>query len=342
VTPSEQDNLTRWDGVRRGFYEVYFLKLNDRASRTALWVRYTLLIPIDPARPAEASLWGIFFDAADPARNLAVKSTVHLEDPAAAVTLGRHGFRVTLAGAELTHGHANGAIDGAAGPLRWDLHWDPPDEPVRLFPAASWYEGRFPKTKYTSPAFAVRFRGRVESAGRTITLDGAPGQQSHLWGVKHAERWTWAHCNDFDGAPAAAFEGLTARIRLAPGVASPPLTALRFHWGGETFVFNQPLDMVWRNRSRDRLGHWEFMATAQDVRFAGAVTARIEDVVGVGYTDPDGETLVCHNTKVADAHVQVLRRRGGAWAPEAHLVASGTVALETVTREGDPRVPVRV
>ena len=35
LSSKERDNLLVWDGRRQGFYEVYYLKWNDAASRTA-------------------------------------------------------------------------------------------------------------------------------------------------------------------------------------------------------------------------------------------------------------------------------------------------------------------
>ena len=53
LTQAERDNVTRWDGERRGFYEVYYLKVNHIPSGTALWARYTLLAPQETSRSAQ-------------------------------------------------------------------------------------------------------------------------------------------------------------------------------------------------------------------------------------------------------------------------------------------------
>ena len=73
VNEKERANLLRWDGGSRGFYEVYFLKFNDAPSQTAVWLRYTLTSPRPEVGRPYCELWGIFFDARDPARNFAVK-----------------------------------------------------------------------------------------------------------------------------------------------------------------------------------------------------------------------------------------------------------------------------
>ena len=47
-------NALRWDGGP-GHYEVWYVTLTDPESGIGVWIRHTLLAPLDA--PAEAALW---------------------------------------------------------------------------------------------------------------------------------------------------------------------------------------------------------------------------------------------------------------------------------------------
>ena len=39
--------------------------------------------------------------------------------------------------------------------------------------------------------------GNCQFGGHNVELTGARGAQTHLWGTKHAESWSWARCGEF-------------------------------------------------------------------------------------------------------------------------------------------------
>ena len=332
ATPSERDNRTVWDGRREGWYEVYYLKLNHRASGTAVWIRYTLLVPLPGRGAPVAELWAVAFDARDPSRNLALKRSRPL-DPTA-IRRDRFGFAV--GDARLEHASACGALEGPAGRLAWELAWDPPREGFRPFPHEAMYRLPLPKTKWLVPNQDVAFRGVLTWNERVLECAGEPGQQSHLWGTQHADRWVWGHANLWADGADATFECLTSRLRFGP-VRTPDLTLLLLRIDGRW----RRLDALWRaplHRVRIDPPNYLFEASGDGLRLRGSASARLADLVGVEYTDPDGSHLWCYNTKVADLSLEVRDERGG----RRTLRADRTFALEFVQRERDPRIPVRI
>lgn len=327
-----EDNRPRWDGTRAGFYEVWFLKLNHRASGTALWVRYTTLAPADAQQPARGQVWAIFFDPADPSCNVAGLCTV----PRGEVRLGGDAL-VALAGARYAEGHAGGAVRAEGVPVRWDLRYEPAATTFHHVPGLV---AAVVPTRVCSPNVDVRVHGSFQVGERAFTCEGEPAQQGHIWGTRHGHRWTWAHCNAFEGAEGAVFEGLTAQVRVL-GLESPPLTALLIRLDGEDHVFNSPWSM-WTTPSWHRLGGWRFEATRGARRYRGEVSAQLADIVGVIYTDTDLSPVYCHNTKVASMVLHVDEKHGGAFRPVRTLIARKTCALELVDRTSDPRVPMRI
>ena len=332
ITATERDNLTVWDGTRRGCYEVYYLKLNHRGTGTAYWLRYTLLSPTAGRGNPVAELWGIAFDPAEPARNLALKRTV----PIAAAEIGRERFLLRIGDAELRHTTARGALDGRHGTLEWNLAWDPPAETFRHFPHAAMYRLAVPKTKVLVPNQDVRFRGTIRWNGREIPCAGEPGQQTHIWGTQHADRWVWGHGNVFEDGADASFECLSARIRVGPFV-TPDLVLLFLRHGGRWHRLNA----LWRapfQCGRADVPVFRFAGSGDGIRLRGEAAARLEDLVGVEYTDPDGAHLWCYNTKVADLRIEV----DASGAAPRTLLARRTFALEFVQRKKDPRIPIRI
>ncbi|HWM84906.1 MAG TPA: hypothetical protein VNO33_03685, partial [Kofleriaceae bacterium] len=90
--PNEADNRRRWDG-RPGHYEVWYLTLNHRPSRTGAWLRYTLEAPL--GGEAHAALWFAHFDARVPERTFGI----HREFPIADMVAQERPFALSLPGA---------------------------------------------------------------------------------------------------------------------------------------------------------------------------------------------------------------------------------------------------
>lgn len=327
----ERDNIIRWDGKRRGWYEVWFCKLVYPAENCGFWFRYTLLAPSKGLGEPVSELWGMFYDGSDAHRNMAIKETF----PIAHLQADRQRFHLQLNGAILGHGQARGRLLKGNQRIEWDLSFEPNSEPYyHLFPLLRRLE--ITKTRICSPHLDTRWSGRLTVNDREIILTGAPGQQSHIWGIKHAERWTWAHCNAFAGQPDVVLEGFSAVIKVGPWTL-PPLTPLHIRYRGEAYTFNRPGSLL-RNRSRFRLGSWEFEAEGEAIRFAGEVHGKLENLIGVRYTDPDGEPRFCYHDELADCRLQVFHRRDGNWQQVDELVAKGTCAGEWAGREQVPEV----
>lgn len=334
MTPSERDNLLVWDGRTRGHYEVYYLKFNDLAAGVACWLRYTLLAPLQ-AEPV-AELWGIFFDRTEPAHNLALKAT----HPWSEAAVSQEPFRFQIGAAVLEHARAQGELRWGNQVLQWDLHWEPNPTSLRHLPFGWMYQGPFPKTKVLSPNFDIRISGTLEVNGRQYPLHDVPGQQSHLWGTKHADEWVWGHCNAFAEEDTAVFEGLSARVRAGP-VVSPPLTLFCLRFRGRLYLLNGPLQLL-TNRSTAEIGVWHFAGQGRSIRIEGRAKCAIEHLVGVEYTDPDGEKRWCHNTKVGDLRLTVFKQADKTWGLMQTLTAQRNCALEWVGQVREPRVAIWV
>ncbi len=314
------DNLPRWDGVRRGHYEVWYLTLNHRASRTGFWICYTVDAPVAGAGAPFGQVWFTLFDATDPGAGFGIRRTFPID----AVRLSEAPFGVVVGEAELAAGLARGDIAGDCHAARWSLAWAPSALGHRHLPPVLYWRDGLVETTVAGPNVDVGMSGVIEVDGREFRLDGERGNQSHLWGRAHVHRWAWGHCNSFDGARDATLESLTVRLRRR-GRTLPPVTVLTLYLDGQVFRWNRFLHVP---LTRGRVPHttrYEVRARRPDVDVRGTFECRPADMIATEYFDPQGRAPSwCHNTEVARLELRV-RRRGwlGRWRDDC-LLGSGS------------------
>ncbi len=227
VPSREADNRLRWD-KRPGWYEVYYVKLNELRTGKAFWLRYTLTSPA--AGEPFCELWGVFFDPQNPENNFVLKDRFPIDE----LSSEDSPFRVSVAGSELRLDSCRGSISHEDHSLAWELELESKDPPFRMFPHSIMYKTPFPKTKFTSPHQNCRLSGKLKADGKEIDVADAPGEQAHIWGTEHALCWAWAHCNTFEQEPDAVFEGLAPRIKIGPA-RSPHLSMFYLKYQGKDY-----------------------------------------------------------------------------------------------------------
>ncbi len=245
-----------WDEGDKPFYEVYYLKWNDPVSETAGWLRYTLHIPLED-RP-RASLWGLFFDAKNPEKQIAIKQDFPLDD----VAYNQHDFTLAIGPAMLTRDHCVGVMTSKKDKFEWDFKIIPQH---RLSVYPQWMYGvPWPKTKFVCPHVSALFNGWIQINDRRIPLQQVPGHEGHLWGTSMAERWFWGNCigrsvknEEF------IVEALSAQVRMGP-ILTPPLTTLHFYWRDQWYSFHQPMDWFRNKTDGDNL-MWNFSAENKSI-----------------------------------------------------------------------------
>ena len=290
-------NALRWDGSP-GHYEVYYLSATDRASGVGLWIRYTMVAPLDGE--ATASLW---FMAMDPEGDLVGRKH---NRPAADLNATAEPFELRIGESVLTDRGMTGGFDD----VRWDLSWEP-QAPGAEHVHPLLQKAKLAKTVLVLPHPAFEVTGTVEWDGRRLELDGARGGQAHLWGSKHAARWAWAHCNDFEGLdgsprPDAWVDGVSVFVPRF-GRTLGPNSPIVGRFAGRDFRSTNPLRVA-RNDSRFGLTTWHLEATDGDLQIVADVDAPRDQLVGVTYHDPDGDLAYCYNSETASMRVRVWQK----------------------------------
>lgn len=330
-------NVLQWDGAP-GHYEVYYLSATDPASGIGLWIRYTMRAPLPGKGDGECSLWCMAMDA-DGDLRIGRKTSFPLDRLVAEADP----FRLTIGDAVLTDSGMRGAFDDVA----WDLSWTPNArgyEHVHPFLRRA----KIAKTILTLPHADVVVSGTVTLGDRTLQIDGMRGGQAHLWGSKHATRWTWAHCNDFTGLdgdprPGDFLDGVSVFVPRF-GREIGPSTPLVARLLGEDFSSTSPLKVT-RTPSRFGLTSWHFEARDGARRIVGEVDAPRESLVGVTYHDPDGDEAYCYNSEVASMRIVIWdrsRSTKGGWAVADTLQSRGRAHFEYAQRQPVPDLELHV
>jgi hypothetical protein len=331
-------NALQWDGAP-GHYEVYYLTLTDRASGWGMWIRYTMVAPL-PETGAEAtcSLWFLAMDPTGAAEIIARKRTL----PISELVAQADPFELRIGDARLTDRGMSGAIDD----VRWDLSWTPglgPYEHVHPFLR----KAKIAQTVLVLPYADLEVSGTITDEGGDLQLDGVRGGQAHLWGRKHANRWAWMHCNDFETLegeprPGTFVDGVSVFVSRF-GREVGPSTPVVGRFGGRDFSSTSPL-RVMTNASRFGLTNCHFEARDGARRIVVDVDADRDAMVGVTYHDPDGENAYCYNSETASArlHVWEYMGRSEGWKLMETLVAPRRAHFEYAQRDQLADLPIHI
>lgn len=341
LTPAEEDALVRFDASGHGPHvESLFVKLNLSDAR-ALWLKVTFLRRTVGRKDAVIEAWAMAFNLGKPGQgdpHAALKQTWAASE--AEVAPGC--LYVRVGDVELSQGHAAGTLtDDATGEtITWDLDYTTEHQGFHHLPYPWMYEGRVPKSKANSPQIDSRFSGSVTVNGVTTKVDDAPGMLGHNWGSQHAEDWTWVHCNRWTGLEGVVFEGVTSRVKMGP-IVTPRLTVLHLRIPGERITMNGLRQLV-GTKSRPEGLRWAFSGRSGDRRLEGWFSAPVERFIGVDYHDPDGRTVHCMNTKIADGEIALYGRGGRGWEQILSATCDRSAALEVGDREDTLGVPISI
>jgi hypothetical protein len=171
----------------------------------------------------------------------------------------------------------------------------------------------------------TRVSGTLTIDGERLIVSDAPGQQGHLHGTRHAERWAWAHCADFLDEDAAV-QALTAQGRRGP-LLTPFVTFVGVRWGDDWLR----LSKVGRRKDFG-LGTWRIDVGDRRYRLTGRIEAPARALIRARYEDPDGSSRYCHNSEIASCRLVLFERRAWGFDEVALLESNGTTHAEWAGR----------
>lgn len=277
----------RFEGTNTGHYESWFQRANHPTEPLAFWIRYTVFIPADDARPALGELWAILFDGED-------ITARKLELPLADCSFSRSTLDVRIGESTLDLERCEGGFDDVS----WSLRYESPTAPILMLPEAL-YDGGFPKAKLLVGSPLARYSGSLTLGERTIEIDGWVGSQNHNWGSRHTDHYAWGQVAGFDDAPDVFFEAATAWLRFGP-LWTPPLTIASVRIGERTIQRVGMLQAVRANANVDGF-RWTLRTGGIEATFE----AEPGDFVALRYLNPPGGHKACLNSKLARCRLRV-------------------------------------
>jgi hypothetical protein len=317
-------NATRHDpGSPKGHYESWFQRANHPTRPLAFWIRYTILHPRGGVPVGE--LWASWFDG-EQNTVTAVKETVPWDRCA-------FGDEKRVGGAVLQDCALRGSAAQGGTIVAWDLTWDGGGRPLLLLPEGLYTAG-FPKAKALVAAPGATYHGGLAVAGVAHEINGWVGSQNHNWGERHTDRYAWGQVAGFDDAPDAFLECATAKLKLGP-VWSPWLTTAVLRLGGEELQLNSLARAPLATATLEGLSWW-YRTSAHGVTVEARFEAPPSRFVGLRYGNPPGGVKVCLNSKLARCEL-IVTQPG---RPSRRLVTEHRAALELLSDEGHPAVPV--
>ena len=319
-------NSIRWRPGKRGHYEGWFVAFNNPAEEAGYWLRYSMVAPSDTGREPVAEVWFMRTDRAASERNRALRATY----PVQQLVATELPFGLEVAGSRLADGGCSGSLEDASGNVSWTLEFE---SLIEGFTATPEWGARI-ATCFLEPQPLIRVTGEISESGATRQVDGWLGEQAHVFGARHSDRWHWAECKHL--GEGRAFTGVAAWPRFPPRA----LTSLALLGGAISMKRTRTRDLL-RAVTRHSPEGWEFDAEYSTERLAGRVTARRDDLIGVTYHDPSGRAVYCYHSELADISLRYYRRdsSGRAWKLVEHTAAEDSAAFEygsTTRLEGIP------
>lgn len=311
--------------MKAPYYESRFIRANHPDRPQALWLRETLLLTSAGAESAD--VWVMVFDP-DGAGNHALKQPYPIED----CSFVADPWTVRIGDTFLDDSCARGSVRGPRA-ASWDLRLTAGGEPVKLLPERQ-YATRFPSAKTSVRWPLARFDGHLVIDDFRLEMDGWTGSVNHNWGRRHTPAYAFGQVCGFDGSPDSSLEIVTAHAAVGP-ISLPAATLLVLRHDGREVAVRSVL-ATRHTHGQYRPFTWSFGARVSDVTVDGEITAHERDVIGLTYTDTDGESKYCYNSALATCRITLSVK--GSTATE--LVATRRAMFEVLTDTRHGAVPL--
>ena len=309
------------------YYESRYIRANHPDRPQALWLRETLLLPT--AGDAVADVWVMVFDP-DGEGNRALKEPYPID----AADYDYDTWTARVGATSIDDRSAQGVVTGGNRSARWDLRITAgSEEPVKLLSERA-YNARFPTAKTTVRHPLAQFDGLLEIDDVRVVVDDWTGSVNHNWGTKHTPAYAFGQVCGFDDAPDSSLEIVTARAAIGPFL-TPAATLFVFRHEKQEFAVRSVLGSM-QTHGKYRPFSWAFGGRAGDQMIEGEINVEPGEVIGLVYTDTNGEQKYCYNSAIATCRIQLA----GKAFERAELTATRRAMFEILTDTRHETVPI--
>jgi hypothetical protein len=309
------------------YYESRYVRANDPDRARALWLRSTLLLPTAGVPVADA--WVMVFDP-DGSGNRALRQPHPIDES----DYQYDSWTARIGATSIDDWSARGSATAGGRSARWDLRIAPSAAaPVKLLTERG-YKAKFPTAKTMVRDPLARFDGSVEVDDACVGVDGWIGSVNHNWGRRHTPAYAFGQVCGFDEAPESTLEIVTAHAAIGP-VSLPAATLLVLRHDGREVAVRSVL-ATRHTHGEYRPFSWSFGARVNGMTVDGEITAQPGDVIGLTYTDTDGESKYCYNSALATCRI----RLSGSGIAATELTATRRAMFEILTDTRAASVPL--
>ena len=308
--PGYQLNHPRWPKRNGTHIESFFLKANDPYSPRAIWIKVTCLqkqTTRDTPSESWLDLWCCVFDKRNdyyegvrhrlPLSSLEIADGALLIDtPEIAVSFGTHSghFRT-----KIKNGDTQVDVN-----LTWQADTSELGKAYTSFPYAWMLQGPLPKQKTVTPMGLCYVSGDVRCDAQYHQVDEWIGCQGHNWGRAHTPDYVWLHTvvSDDTGSVGTC-EAFSGSVKVGRGLIGP-FSGLILKLRDKTYRFDRLID-TWNHQVDFKQGQYSLQLERNRCKVVLKATANLNQVLCLGYEDPDSTMHFCMNSKLASASIQI-------------------------------------
>lgn len=320
------DNNLAWDGVKKPFFEVYHVQINDTNGHWGFFVDLSL------GNPGFGTVHGKSTVAAgfenqdglvllEQSYDLSTHDVVHADE------------FIRIDTSSLSLAECTGGISSAGHTLKWELRFEDPVLTYRPFPEF-FYRWNLIPARLLVPRMIGLVSGNIYIDHKKFTLNRERVSQTHIYGPKNPEGRTRVSCLNFLEDSEAFFEAQTCHARVGKRLMGPITTGC-IGIEGKLFAFNSLWNMAFGNRATTDQTQWDARFRKNGYEFICRVLGKNNPVKN-RFQGPSGE--LCDSTVflMADAEIEIRRRHRGLWQDYKQLTAPGKALLQTVLSQADP------
>ncbi|MBD3274901.1 MAG: hypothetical protein GF372_06290 [Candidatus Marinimicrobia bacterium] len=313
------DHFSLYNQADNYSQDIWILKVHDAEQRFAFWFQITSFLSEKGSQEIVFSV--SYFNALNPEKENRLLTQRYNPEQCTFEFTAENGLRFESDSIVMTEHNSKGTLSTFHDTIKWNVNWfADPDTSFRYFSSKSFYRYANPAAKLYTPNPLLRIDGKISVGELDISLDSAPGIQSHVWGDSIQDNFIWLQCNAFEETDFAEIEALTfTPFNSFP--LNPKLSVLRINLFQEQHIFNRVTDMFKLNSST---GDNAYMLAAESDNLRIQLQSRYES-----------EFLMVQNlsnrhfayTGIAGMQVMVSEKAGKSWSVSQKLTSQSGANL---------------